>query len=167
MFSLSFSPPLFPWGIWVWWWMAFQVARWYRICLPMQETWDAGSIPGEGNGNPLQYSYLGNPMDRGAWSTIVHGVKKSQAQPSDSTTREWNSFCLWLRPTWSMYWLILVPMLSSTCFYTVSDFVSLQWILISCILLFSGVPITIWGFQMVQEGRLRSLWATLRAVGNG
>ena len=34
--------------------------------------------PGEGNGNPLQYSCLGNPMDRGAWRAIVHGVPKSQ-----------------------------------------------------------------------------------------
>ena len=32
--------------------------------------------PGEGNGYPLQYSYLENPMDRGAWQTIVHGVAK-------------------------------------------------------------------------------------------
>ena len=29
-----------------------------------------------GNGNPVQYSYLGNPMDRGAWKTIVHGVTR-------------------------------------------------------------------------------------------
>ena len=41
--------------------------------LSMQETRDAGLIPGsgrspgEGNGNPLQYSYLGNPINRGAW----------------------------------------------------------------------------------------------------
>ena len=33
--------------------------------------------PGEGNGNPLQYSCLGNPMDRGAWWGTVHGVPKS------------------------------------------------------------------------------------------
>ena len=31
-----------------------------------------------GNGNPLQYSCLGNPMDRGAWQAAVHGVTKSQ-----------------------------------------------------------------------------------------
>ena len=37
-----------------------------------------GRPPGEGNGNPLQYSCLGNPMDRGAWRTTVHGVAKSQ-----------------------------------------------------------------------------------------
>ena len=35
-----------------------------------------GSSPGERNGNPLQYSCLGNPMDRGAWQAIVHGVAK-------------------------------------------------------------------------------------------
>jgi len=33
-----------------------------------------GRSPGEGNGNPLQYSCLENPMDRGAWSATVHGV---------------------------------------------------------------------------------------------
>ena len=33
-----------------------------------------GRSPGEGNGNPLQYSCLGNPMDRGAWQAAVHGV---------------------------------------------------------------------------------------------
>ena len=34
--------------------------------------------PGEGNGNSLQYSCLGNPMDRGAWWAAVHGVAKSR-----------------------------------------------------------------------------------------
>ena len=44
---------------------------------------DAGSVPesgrspGEGNGNPLQYSCLGNPMDRGAWWAIAREVAKS------------------------------------------------------------------------------------------
>ena len=36
-----------------------------------------GRSPGEGNGNPLQYSYLENPMDRGTWQTVVHWVTKS------------------------------------------------------------------------------------------
>ena len=35
-----------------------------------------GKIPGKGNGNPFQYSCLGNPMDRGAWKATVHGVAK-------------------------------------------------------------------------------------------
>ena len=39
-----------------------------------------GRSPGGGNGNPLQYSCLGNPMDRGAWQATVHGVTKSQTQ---------------------------------------------------------------------------------------
>ena len=37
-----------------------------------------GSSPGEGNGNPLQYSCLENLVDRGAWQAPVHGVAKSQ-----------------------------------------------------------------------------------------
>ena len=47
---------------------------------------DAGSIPGlrrapaEGNGSPLQYSCLENPMNRGAWGATVHGVAKSQTR---------------------------------------------------------------------------------------
>ena len=36
----------------------------------------SGRLPGEGNGNPLQYSCLGNPIDRGAWRAIVPGVTK-------------------------------------------------------------------------------------------
>ena len=38
----------------------------------------SGRSPGEGNGNPLQYSCLENFMDRGAWQATVHGVTKSQ-----------------------------------------------------------------------------------------
>ena len=50
---------------------------------------DPGSIPGSGkspevgNGNPLQVSFLGNPMDRGAWWATVHGVAKSRTWLSD------------------------------------------------------------------------------------
>ena len=40
---------------------------------------------GEGNGTPLQYSCLENPMDRGAWWAAVHGVAKSQTRLSDFT----------------------------------------------------------------------------------
>ena len=36
----------------------------------------SGRSPGEGNGNPLQYSCLENPMDRDAWQTTVHGVSR-------------------------------------------------------------------------------------------
>ena len=57
----------------------------------------SGRSPGEGNGNPLQYSCLGNPMDRGAWWATVHGVTKQL------DTTEWlnntnnQSVCLRLR----------------------------------------------------------------------
>ena len=52
---------------------------------------DPGSIPesgrsaGEGNGNPLQYSCLENPIDGGAWWATVYGVTKSQTRLSDFT----------------------------------------------------------------------------------
>ena len=55
---------------------------------------DLGSIPGsgrssgEGNGNPLQYSCLENPMDRGAWWATVHGVAKSQTQLQNNTCKQ-------------------------------------------------------------------------------
>ena len=63
-----------------------QVAYWWL--LPANAG-DTGSIPGwgispgEGNGRPLKYSRLGNPMDRGAWRATVHGVAKE----SDTTER--------------------------------------------------------------------------------
>ena len=52
---------------------------------------DAGSIPGlggppgEGNSNPLQHSYLENPMDRGVWQARVHEVTKSRTELSNFT----------------------------------------------------------------------------------
>ena len=42
------------------------------------DTEDAGSIPGGGNDNPLQFYHLGNPMARGAWWATVQGVTRSQ-----------------------------------------------------------------------------------------
>ena len=42
----------------------------------------SGRSPGEGNGYPLQYSCLGNPMDREAWQATVHGITKSWTQLS-------------------------------------------------------------------------------------
>ena len=54
----------------------------------MQETWVQSlgweDPPGGGHGNPLQYSCLENPMDRGAWQATVHGVAKSQTQLSNT-----------------------------------------------------------------------------------
>ena len=59
-----------------------------RVKSPPANVEDAGMIPGcrrspgEGHGNPLQYSCLGNPMDRGAWWATVHGVTKSRTRLS-------------------------------------------------------------------------------------
>ena len=67
---------------------------------------DLGSIPGsgrsseEGNGNPLQYSCLENPMDGGAWWATVRGVAKSQTPLSDFTftflSLSWTLGCTYL-----------------------------------------------------------------------
>ena len=46
----------------------------------------SGRFPGEGNGNPLQYSCLENPMDGGVLRATVHGVTKSQTRLSDDDT---------------------------------------------------------------------------------
>ena len=57
------------------------MAQWKNISA---KAGDAGSIPGlgrflgEGNGNPFQYSYLENPLDRGAWWATVYGVIESE-----------------------------------------------------------------------------------------
>ena len=63
---------------------------------PPANAGDMGSIPGSGrspretNGNPLQYSYLENLMDRGDWWATVHGVAKSQTQLKQlSSSRKW------------------------------------------------------------------------------
>ena len=56
---------------------------------PACDIGDPGLVPGlgrssgEGKSNPLQYSCLEDPMDRGAWRTIVHGVSKSRTRLSD------------------------------------------------------------------------------------
>ena len=70
-----------------------QVAQWLRSRLPiagdsrdMGLTPESGRSPGRGNGNPLQYSCLENPMGRGAWQATVLGVTKSQT-PGDMTER--------------------------------------------------------------------------------
>ena len=66
----------------------FLVVQMVRNLPGMQETGlipGLGRSPGEGNGNPLQYSCLENPMDRGAWWITVHGVAKSQTGLSNFT----------------------------------------------------------------------------------
>ena len=47
---------------------------------------ESGRSPEEGNGSPLQYCCLGNPMDRGTWPAIVHGIAKELDKTYDETT---------------------------------------------------------------------------------
>ena len=47
---------------------------------------ESGRSPGEGNGNPLKYSYLKNPMDRGAWQAAVHWTTKELDMTEQKST---------------------------------------------------------------------------------
>ena len=78
------------------WLCNYIICHWILVLLFANESTcnvgDAGSIPGsgrspgDGNGNPLQYSCLENPMDRGAWRAIVHGVTQSQTWLTNTYT---------------------------------------------------------------------------------
>ena len=88
-------------------WQFFGLHRWLSGKESTCSAGDAGSIPGmgrfprEGNGNPLQYSFLENLMDRGAWWATVHGVLKESE--SDTTEQlNWTElnlkFFKWIQP---------------------------------------------------------------------
>ena len=71
-----------------------RLAAWGPLKAPLASACNAGDpgsvpglgrSPGEGNGSPLQYSCLENPMDGGAWRVTVHGVGNSQARLNDFT----------------------------------------------------------------------------------
>ena len=72
------------------WFVFWSNTTWWLSSCDAGDTGEAdlilglGRSPGEGNGNPLQYSCLGNPMDRGAWRATVHGVAESWMWLSDS-----------------------------------------------------------------------------------
>ena len=80
-----------------------------------------GRSPGGGNGNPLQYPCLENPMDRGAWRGTVHGVAKGQTRLSDWACTH---ACLFYRLCYSthqcrrhlyIYWALTMYQHCSTC----------------------------------------------------
>ena len=74
---------------------------------------ESGRSPGGGNGNALQYSCLGNPMDRGAWRAIVHGVAYSQRHNWVTKQHQQRSYC---NSTTSSVISLLVPtLIQSQC----------------------------------------------------
>ena len=77
----------------------------------------SGRSPGEGNSNPLQYSCLENPMDRGAWRATVHGVTKS-----------WTWLMQLSMHVWTVTWKAL---LSSTIFQNLLKFMSTETVVLS------------------------------------
>ena len=81
-----------------------------------------GRSPGEGNGNPLQYSCLENPMEGGAWQVAVHGVAKSQTRLSyfTFTFHFLNAFYLETIPRQQPYQLLSLNS-SGSFFFSLRD----------------------------------------------
>ena len=71
--------------------------------IQVQSLGQEGRSPGEGNGYPLQYSCLENPMDRGAWQATLHRFAKSQTQLTN-----FNVFC-WVLTLPSLWHFTLCP----------------------------------------------------------
>ena len=95
---------------------------------------------GEGNGNPLQYSCLENPIDRGAWQTIVHGVAKSWARLSNWTELNWATNTTAL----SVTWFANISSRSIGCLFTllivsfaVKKLFNVIWLVFSLVLVFT------------------------------
>ena len=76
----------------MYWWASLEAQLVKNSSAKAGDSRDTGLIPGSGrsprggHGNPLQYSCLENPMDRGAWRATVHGVAKSQKQLKQPST---------------------------------------------------------------------------------
>ena len=80
---------------------------------------DAGSVPGlgrspgGGHGNPLQYSCLDNPMDRGTWRATVHGVAKSRTRLERLSMQHAKHTRGFLLETWSLETGVQVPQMTA------------------------------------------------------
>ena len=100
-----------------------QLPRWLSVKEPTYNSGDTGSTPGsgrspgEGNGNPLQYSCLGNPLDRGAWWAVVHGVAMSGTwltQRLNNNIPEKTPQNLCLLPSFKIKWINNKDLLCNT-----------------------------------------------------
>ena len=76
----------------------------------------SGKIPGEGNGNPLLYSCLENPMDRGAWRATVHVVAESDTtEVTQHARREDPTRCGAMKPAHRNYWAWALEAMGCNC----------------------------------------------------
>ena len=88
---------------WLPWWLIWQKIH-LHCRRPRFDPWlGLGRSLGEGNSNPLQYSCLENPMDTGAWWTMVHGVAKSQTWILSLSIQQMLALATWLQG-----WLLLL-----------------------------------------------------------
>ena len=80
----------------------FELPQWLSIkesTCNAEDAGDVGLIPGGGQGNPLQYSYLENPMDKGAWRATVHIVTESDKTEVTGRTQHMITY---LQETWKI-----------------------------------------------------------------
>ena len=105
-----------------------------RVKNPPTKARDADSIPGsgrspgEGNGNPFQYSSLGNFMDRGAWQAIVHGVAK-ESDMTDCVSKQ--PVFIYFKKIFSvLYYVYHICVISSNSSNHYSEMVGRYYVLI-------------------------------------
>ena len=92
-------------------------------------------VPGEGNGNPLQYSCLGNPMDKKTWCTTVHGIAELDATESLSLSQcgiQWGelhgTYVLWTQPgDFDLTFSSAIDMRCDTCLFIYLIAPGLSW----------------------------------------
>ena len=106
-----------------------------KFTCQMQETWaqSLGSIPGEGYGNPLQYSCQGNPTDREAWWATIHGVARVEHNLATKPPPPTHTGLLFSAPSGSILWPSFTK--HTFCLYIVN-------FLMICS--FTGVPYLWW-----------------------
>ena len=127
----------------IWWWRYFSQLKYIYWKLfqwdfgsdskvSAYNVGDPGSIPGlgrsgEGNGNPLQYSSLENPMDGGTWQATVHGVTKSQIGLSYFTFTFFHFLSLSLFFSISSIWGSLSLKISICGSYIIHNWKKKEW----------------------------------------
>ena len=120
------------------WWL-IQSRIFLQCRRPGFDPW-VRKIPGERNGNPLQYSCLENSRNRGAWSATIHGVAKSQTQLNDFQFDFRIAVVLW-----NLVYIFGMFCLLSSCFWGLSSW---KWLMLFVSLMMLQ-EISIWKVQIL------------------
>ena len=126
---------------------------------------ELGKSPGEGNGNPIQYSCQENHLDRGAWWVTVHGVAKSRTRLSNFTNsrgipKDASLFCLLLLNIYLSIWLCRLLVVAHGIFIVAGRLLS------GCVLHATSLPCVTWELSSLTRvrthcfGRILNHWTT-------